>query len=242
MNQFITLVGTIVRTGAIKPLVTRMSFTCVKCNGTQIMTFAAGKYTHPTKCEAYGCRGRILTPCRNAQSKTVDWQRIRVQEDLTDDALDAGRIPRTVECELMNQMVDTVVPGDVVKISGIVKVLATTDTEKSKNKTSQMYYLYVDVNVIQANGGGDEKQDSKSTGFTEDDLYNISEIHYFQGDTFKMLVHSLCPSIFGHHLVKAGLLLTLFGKREVMVGGRRRDDQEETSIRSDPHILIVGNL
>lgn len=33
-------------------------------------------------------------------------------------------------------------------------------------------------------------------------------------DTFKTLVHSLCPAIYGHEMVKAGLLLGLFGGRQ----------------------------
>ena len=29
--------------------------------------------------------------------------------------------------------------------------------------------------------------------------------------SFRLLVHSLCPSIYGHELVKAALLMALFG-------------------------------
>lgn len=43
---------------------------------------------------------------------------------------DAGRVPRTIECELTDELVDAGVPGDVVTVSGIVKVL-NPDLEKS---------------------------------------------------------------------------------------------------------------
>lgn len=46
---------------------------------------------------------------------------------------------------------------------------------------------------------------------------------------FKLLVDSLCPDIFGHEVIKAGLLLALFRGRENGV------------TRSNPHILIVGD-
>lgn len=36
---------------------------------------------------------------------------------------DAGRVPRTIECELTDDMVDAGVPGDVVTVTGIVKVM-----------------------------------------------------------------------------------------------------------------------
>jgi DNA helicase MCM8 len=45
------------------------------------------------------------------------------------------------------------------------------------------------------------------------------------------MVNSLCPSIYGHEMVKAGLLLALLGgsPRETGFG------------RSDIHILVVGD-
>lgn len=42
-------------------------------------------------------------------------------------------------------------------------------------------------------------------------------------------MHSLCPNIYGHEIVKAGLILSLFG------GNARRAQ------RDDIHILLVGD-
>lgn len=38
-------------------------------------------------------------------------------------------------------------------------------------------------------------------------------------DVFRSVVNSLCPSIYGHELVKAGLCLTLFGGTQRKTGG-----------------------
>lgn len=46
---------------------------------------------------------------------------------------------------------------------------------------------------------------------------------------FKLLVHSLCPNIYGHEIVKAGLLLAL-------LGGTKSD-----VCRAESHVLIVGD-
>ena len=48
----------------------------------------------------------------------------------------------------------------------------------------------------------------------------------------RLLVHSLCPPIYGHYIVKAALLLILFG-------GTRKE--EIGKLRSDSHLLIVGD-
>jgi len=39
----------------------------------------------------------------------------------------------------------------------------------------------------------------------------INEIHDQGEKLFKLLIASLCPSIYGHEIVKAGLILGLFG-------------------------------
>lgn len=56
----------------------------------------------------------------------------------------------------------------------------------------------------------------------------MQEIHE-QEDLLRVLVHSLCPSIYGHEVVKAALLLTIFG------------GNGNSHLRSNPHMLIVGD-
>lgn len=58
----------------------------------------------------------------------------------------------------------------------------------------------------------------------------------YEGNQFRQLVHSLCPSIYGHELVKAGLLLSLFGGVRKNAGSKNR-----VPIRGDLHVLIVGD-
>lgn len=47
-----------------------------------------------------------------------------LQELPTDDGAEAGRVPRTLECELTSDLVDSCVPGDVVTVCGVVKVIS----------------------------------------------------------------------------------------------------------------------
>ena len=81
---------------------------------------------------------------------------------------------------------------------------------------------------------------------SDGELARIGQVLQCTGfSPFKLLVHSLCPAIFGHELVKAGLLLTLLG------GNSRDDDAEDgeasfdaalrPTARGNPHILIVGD-
>lgn len=49
---------------------------------------------------------------------------------------------------------------------------------------------------------------------------------------FRLLISSLCPGIFGHELVKAGLLLSLFGGTV--------QNEGVISRRSDINMLMIG--
>lgn len=63
---------------------------------------------------------------------------IRIQELLSEDTTDCGRIPRTLECELLDDLVDSVAPGENVIVSGTLHVL---DSEES-NYYYQQYFIY----------------------------------------------------------------------------------------------------
>ena len=80
-----------------------------------------GKYQVPNRCGNDSCRSRSFRPQRQT-SVTQDWQIIKLQEVGEVDAVDAGRIPRTLEIHLLSDLVDDVTPGEVVTITGIVKV------------------------------------------------------------------------------------------------------------------------
>ena len=58
-----------------------------------------------TQCPAAECRSRTFIPLRSHHlTLTVDWQTIRIQEIMNDEHRESGRIPRTVDCELTNDL------------------------------------------------------------------------------------------------------------------------------------------
>ncbi len=46
-----------------------------------------------------------------------------MQEVASEASRAPGRIPQTIECELTNDLVNSAIPGDVVVISGVVKLM-----------------------------------------------------------------------------------------------------------------------
>nr|XP_012310837.1 DNA helicase MCM8 isoform X1 [Aotus nancymaae]XP_012310838.1 DNA helicase MCM8 isoform X1 [Aotus nancymaae] len=240
-GKYVALRGTVVRVSNIKPLCTKMAFLCAACGEVQSFSLPDGKYSLPTKCPVPACRGRSFTAVRSSPlTVTMDWQSIKIQELMSDDQREAGRIPRTIECELVHDLVDSCVPGDTVTVTGIVKVSNAEEGCRNKNDKC-MFLLYIEANSISNSKGQKTKtsEDGYKPGmlmeFSLKDLYAIQEIQA-EENLFKLIVNSLCPVIFGHELVKAGLALALFGGSQ-----KYADDKNRIPIRGDPHILVVGD-
>lgn len=88
-----------------------------------------------------------------------------------------------------------------------------------------MYICYIDANCV----GNIKQNDSGKLDLLQFSLTvcpqqflpllvsaQVQDIHMFQkiistSDIFSLLVKSICPNIFGNHLVKAGLVLAMFG-------------------------------
>ncbi|XP_029449349.1 DNA helicase MCM8-like isoform X2 [Rhinatrema bivittatum] len=241
-GKYVSLRGTVVRVGNIKPLCIKMAFVCNICGDVQSHSLPDGKYTLPSKCLGPECRGRSFTANRSSPlTVTVDWQSIKVQELMSDDQREAGRIPRTIECELVQDLVDSCVPGDTVTITGIVKVSNAVEGGSRNRNDRCMFLLYIEANSISNSKGqkGKSSDDGANNGaaleYSLKDLYAIQEIQA-EENLFKLIVNSLCPTIYGHELVKAGLSLALFGGCQKYV-----DDKNRIPIRGDPHILMVGD-
>ncbi|NXJ26884.1 MCM8 helicase, partial [Dicrurus megarhynchus] len=241
-GKYIALRGTVVRVSNIKPLCTNLAFVCATCGDVQGVPLPDGKYTLPTKCLVPECRGRSFTADRSSPlTTTVDWQSVKVQELMSDDQREAGRIPRTIECELVQDLVDSCVPGDMVTITGIVKV-SSTEEGASKNKNDKcMFLLFIEANSVSNSKGqklknfDDETFQRSFMEFSLKDLYAIQEIQA-EENLFRLIVNSLCPAIYGHEIVKAGLALALFGGCQKFV-----DDKNRIPVRGDPHVLVVGD-
>jgi DNA helicase MCM8 len=86
-----------------------------------------------------------------------------------------------------------------------------------------------------ANSRLDDFDSSVSYEHSNKEMEFVSDF-YDLPNKFQLLVASLCPSIYGHEIIKASLLLGL-------VGGCQRcvDDPSEVPIRGDIHVLIVGD-
>lgn len=162
--------------------------------------------------------------------------------------------------ELNNDLIDLCRPGDIILlvcwVDAVNSALAAGRAGKRAQETSTyklFLYAHSITTLSESNsqvrklGSGSTTDGNSQTTFTTQQLQSITQLchadHRFLGGTerrafpFDLLVRSLCPSIIGHHSVKAGILLCLLGGTPPISEQMDRGN----TIRSNSHILIVGD-
>ena len=131
-------------------------------------------------------------------------------------------MPKTIECEIKNDLIDSCISGDIVTICGIMKTEVQSDNKGfgKANKNRALHASYIDVNSIKNSNTEYFLQtaisNNPSTTNVNDQKVNLAEINMIhkiseRKDLFSLLVKSICPSIFGNDLVKVGMIMSLFG-------------------------------
>ena len=262
--KFLTVKGHVVKARPKRLRVVTGDFSCSKCGATVTHTFTSGRYSVPSKCTTQKCRAKNFTLIRPT-ARYINVQELRLQEAQEESTAHAGRTPRQMEVELTHDLVDSCRPGDIVLVACIVQAVnsavASGRTGKRALETST-YKLYLQAHSIttmsesnrdKQRGQGQQQQQQQTQGsgssvvYTQQQLQNITQLahadHRFFGMMerrafpFDLLVRSLCPSIIGHDLVKAGILLCLLGGTPPSSQGGDKGN----SIRCNSHILIVGD-
>ncbi|CAN6327935.1 unnamed protein product [Urochloa humidicola] len=247
IKKLITVRGTIVKVSTVKPLVLQLNFQCMKCGTNIIRVFCDGKFSPPVSCDTHGCKSRTFTPERSNAVLLIDFQKIRIQELASADNHEEGRVPRTVECELTEDLVDCCIPGDIVTVTGIVKVLNNymdVGGGKSKNRNQGLYYLYLEaVSVRNLKSRDVSDEEIRASGIPDFQTCSDRDLEFaikykeqHGPDVFRQILQSFCPSIYGHELVKAGITLALFGGVQ-----KNSMDQNKVPVRGDIHIVVVGD-
>lgn len=135
--------------------------------------------------------------------------------------INAGKLPKTIDIEIKDDLIDACISGDIVTICGIMKTELQNDMKgfggQKCNKNRALHASYIDVNSIRNSNTEYFLQTAiSSNGNINDNKVSIAELNMIhkiaeRKDVFQLLIKSMCPSIFGHELPKTGILLSMFG-------------------------------
>ena len=123
-----------------------------------------------------------------------------------------------------DDLVDACKPGDRVSIVGIYKTIPP----RAQGTVSGVFRA-----VVVANNVRQLVRDASSTEITAQDLLNAEKLAK-EPDVLDQLAASIAPSIYGHEMIKKGLVLLL-------LGGRERNLANGTHLRGDINCLMVGD-
>ncbi|MDP2947653.1 MAG: LAGLIDADG family homing endonuclease, partial [Nanoarchaeota archaeon] len=223
LGKMIGIEGIVRKASEVRPQVTNAKFECPSC-GTIISVLQIDKkFKEPSRCSC-GRRGGF----KEISKDMVDAQVLTVEE--SPENLTGGEQPKRMTIFLKEDLVDPrmemrTTPGSRVKIIGVLKEIALTS---SSGATLTRFDL-----AIEANNVIPMEESFEDIDITEDDEKIIRELAA-DPDLLDKMTKSIAPSIWGHSDVKKALALQLFGGVQ-----KRRSD--ETKMRGDIHILLVGD-
>ncbi len=225
IDKLVWFKGILIRSSTIRPKIIKAMFECSLCGAQFEIIQLTSKLKQPKFCINKKCKAKAQSDFRliSKDSTFIDWQSITIQEIPED--LPPGRIPRSVQCILTYDLVDTVKPGDRVKAMGIYKsVLAGSP----KTYNSTLFKTYHHINYIEPEDKVDE--DLELTKEDKEKILNLSKEKFIQ----KKIARSIAPDIYGREDLKMACALSLFG-------GTRKKKPGGSYKRGDIHVLFVGD-
>ena len=176
----------------------------------QQVALVEGKHKTPTRCPTKSCNSKNFSPIFDSTfTKSVDWQKIkqlisyffaapvkllkcyfndnlkRLQEVFLDQRdFESGRIPRTIECELTEDLTGTCMPGDMVTVNGIVKALNLETAGVGRStRDKATFVIYISVNSMKAtlSSCADDNSAAKKDNNGENSLeFTQKEMDFFK--------------------------------------------------------------
>jgi replicative DNA helicase Mcm len=215
IGKFVAVDGIVRKTDEIRPRIVTATFECRSCMRLHEIPQTSSLISEPALCQECGGRSfRLL----QEESEFMDTQTTKLQEPL--DNLSGGEQPRQIAVILEDDMVDSLIPGDIVRITGNLK---TSRDDKTKRFNNYIYGNYIEQLE-------QEFQELKISPEDEEEIKKLAA----DPDVYNKIIKSTAPSIHGYREIKEAIALQLFG-------GSAKTLEDKIRIRGDIHILIVGD-
>ncbi len=215
IGKLVAVDGIVRKVDEIRPRILRAVFECRSCGHQQEVPQSSNILAEPSFCPE--CRGRSFRLLQE-DSQFLDTQTLKLQEPLEN--LSGGEQPRQITIVLEDDLVDTLTPGDVVRVTGILRTIKDDRAKRFKNFIYGNYAEFLE-------------QEFEELQITAEDEKKIKELAV-DPNIYERIVRSTVPSIYGYREIKEAIALQLFG-------GTGKELDDKTRLRGDIHILIVGD-
>ncbi len=220
IGKLLTLDSLVIKRSEITPKVRLGVFKCSYC-GT-VIKVDLEKENPPEFCPQ--CKRKSLKQV-NEESEFINLQRIAVQDPL--ERLKGNTPTWQLEVWLEDDLVNSVIPGDRVDITGILRIRPRRNAKGKEEKT--VFTMMFDAVALKP-----RQKEFIEIEVTPEEEKQIKELSK-DPHIFEKIAKSIAPSIYGYDEIKKALALQLFGgtpDKKLVDGG---------AIRSDIHILLIGD-
>ncbi|XP_043511866.1 DNA replication licensing factor MCM4 [Frieseomelitta varia] len=230
VDQLITIPGMVIRVSRLIPQMREAYFKCSVCAFTTLVEIEKGKTKEPTVCAH--CTHKYSFTLVHNLSHFSDKQMIKLQE--APDEMPQGQTPHTIVLFAHNNLVDAVMPGDRVSVTGIYR--AATHKPNFDHNLQAIYKTYIDVVHFRKHDSKRlyDQEDGKEHNFTPERIEMLKSLSQ-KGDIYERLARHIAPSIYANNDVKKGIILQLFG------GTRKTSTVYGKHFRPDINILLCGD-
>jgi replicative DNA helicase Mcm len=219
IGKLVVLNGIIVRATAVYPLIIKSVFRCVSC-GESINLEQSNQFLRtPQECPSCNRRrGFELSP---KESIFINSQRVTIQE--RPEELPPGQLPRQINIELKDDIVDIARPGDRINIIGTINLIR----RQGRGGIYRIFDFILEANNIEVS--------SRETELLELSQEDEDEIRKLSSDPWihRRVLQSIAPSIYGLDQIKEAIMYLLFS-------GVTKE-LPDVRIRGDINVLLVGD-
>ena len=219
IGRLVMVNGIIVRASAVTPLLMKAAFRCTSCGEMSYLEQTSQYLRTPQECPSCNRRrGFELVP---KESVFIDSQRITIQE--RPEELPPGQLPRSLNIELRDDLVDVARPGDRVSVTGTIGLLQ----RRGRGGVLRIFDLTLQANNVDVSG-----REMEMLEITPEDEARIKEL---ASDPWihRKVLQSIAPSIYGYEAIKEAIMYLLFGGVS--------KELPDVRIRGDINVLLVGD-
>ena len=225
LGKLICVDGIVKRASEIRPEVAEIVFQCIECGEKMVVlqTEREKMLVYPTRCD--NCKSR--RGFKILEQKLYDARWIAIEEPFE---ITTGERPSEIMIYLKEDLTSPRMqtktdPGNRIKVSGILKEVPRRTTKGGKTRQMEL--------LIEANNVESVETEWEELIITPEEERLIKEMAQDE-KIYEKLVASLAPSMYGLDMVKLAIILQFFG-------GVPKVLKDNTRIRGDIHILIVGD-
>jgi len=224
LNTLVKVSGVVTRRTSVYPQLKTVKFDCPKCGYTSDPVVQnSAEPVRMNSCAECGHKSKSSFPINMEQTIYRNYQKMTLQE--SPGTVPAGRLPRTKDVILLDDLIDMARPGEEVEVTGVY--MNTFDGISKKANGFPVFSTVLEANHIT------KKDAAELRSLTDEDEAKIRELSK-DPRIVTRIIKSIAPSIYGHECIKTALACALFGGHPKLANNGHK-------LRGDINVLILGD-